>query len=180
MPAAELSEAWPSADPQTVAAAARLLARWPALRPFATIGAGSVVVGGVVAAVSRPTGFELGSWLAAFLVLVGGVAQVALGAGQAWLVPDRLGPAVIRAEVLAWNVGVVATVVGSLASAPVVSTVGATATSAALVVFLRTAGGGRARRGRRDRLLLALYRAVLLVVLVSTPIGLALAWTRHG
>ena len=43
-------------------------------------------LGGAVAAVSDPFSFEQGSWLAAFLVLVGGVVQIALGAGQAALV----------------------------------------------------------------------------------------------
>ena len=52
-------------------------ARW-----FVAAGSSCVVVGGLVAAATGPTGFEDGSWVAAYLVLVGGVAQIALGVGQ--------------------------------------------------------------------------------------------------
>ena len=52
-----------------------MIARWPSVRPFLLIGSLCTIAGGLVAAVTRPTGFVLGSWTAAFLVLVGGVAQ---------------------------------------------------------------------------------------------------------
>ena len=53
----------------------RLLACWSVVGPFVLVGSVCIVAGGLVAAVSRPSGFELGSWLAAYLVLVGGVAE---------------------------------------------------------------------------------------------------------
>ena len=39
----------------------------------------SVALGGLVAAVAQPLDLAHGSWLAAYLVLVGGVAQGAMG-----------------------------------------------------------------------------------------------------
>jgi hypothetical protein len=41
-----------------------------------------IVAGGAVAAVNSAAPFGHGSWLAAYLVLVGGVSQVVLGAGR--------------------------------------------------------------------------------------------------
>jgi hypothetical protein len=154
----------------------RVVARWSVAAPFLVVGAASVIAGGLVAAVTRPTGFEMGSWLAAYLVLVGGVAQIALGVGQAALAQLSPPSATVRAEVVSWNLGLGATMIGSLASLPVVTSLGAVATIAALVLFLRGVRG-RATEARRWRLL---YGGVILVVLVSTPIGLALAWARHG
>lgn len=181
MPTAELrSDHEAAPGPVAAAVAERFVARWPAMRPFVVIGVPSIVAGGLVAAVSRPTGFDLGPWLAAFLVLVSGVAQLALGIGQAWLAADPPARPVVRVELVTWNVGIAATVAGSLSSAPVVSTIGSVATAAALAVFLGTVGRGAAGPGSRDRVLLVVYRLIVLVVLLSTPIGLVLAWTRHG
>ena len=42
-------------------------------------GIGSVVLGGLVAAVTEPLDLTHGSWVAAYLVLVGGVGQGAMG-----------------------------------------------------------------------------------------------------
>ncbi len=53
--------------------------------PAAAVGAASVVVGGLVAAVTATAPSEHGAWLAAYLVLGCGVAQIALAAGQALL-----------------------------------------------------------------------------------------------
>jgi hypothetical protein len=49
-----------------------------------------IVAGGAVAAVNSAAPFGHGSWLAAYLVLVGGVSQVVLGPGGSPFV--RLGP----------------------------------------------------------------------------------------
>lgn len=153
-----------------------LIARWPAVRPFLVVGSVCIVAGGVVAAVTRPTGFELGSWLAAYLVLVGGVAQIGLGTGQAWLAQAPPRWEEVRTEVVAWNLSVVATVVGTLLAAPIVTTVGGIALVVALGRFLvgvRTTGAG-------SRLVRVAYRGLTAIVLVSTPVGLVLAWIRHG
>jgi hypothetical protein len=144
-------------------------------RPFVIIGATSITAGGVVAAATRPLAIELGSWLAAFLVLVAGVAQLALGVGQGWFAATAPPVRRVTAEVTAWNAGAGLTVAGTLTERPIVTSVGAAAVVTALVLFLRTTRGG----GVRPAWLANVYRGVITVVLVSTPIGQVLAWTRH-
>ena len=63
--------------------AAQLVARWPAMRAFVVLGAVAIVAGGLIAAVTRPSGFAEGPWLAAYLVLVGGVALTSLAPRRA-------------------------------------------------------------------------------------------------
>ncbi len=152
-----------------------IVERWPAARPFLAVGLGCVVAGGVVAAVSRPTEFQLGPWVAAYLVLVGGVAQGALGAGQAWLSSSAPSRRLVRVQLVAWGVGVSATVAGQLLHVPAITSVGGLVTGCALLVFLNSVGAS----ARPPRWAFVMYRACILTVLVSTPIGLALAWMRH-
>lgn len=152
--------------------------RWRWAVPFVVIGSVAVVAGGLVAAVTGPTDFEHGSWLAAFLVLVGGVAFIALGAGQAWLTSERPSERVVRLELGVWNAGVAATIVGTLVTAPWLTTIGGLATLAALAVFLRTVL--RPRAADVPRWAWRGYVAGVGVLLVSTPIGLLLAWIRAG
>ena len=152
-----------------------LFVRWPVVWPFLVVGAASIVVGGIVAAVTRPTGFALGSWLVAYLVLVAGVADIALGVGQAWLAGEAPRRADVTIELVTWNGAVVATIVGTVAASPLVTTIGGIALVVALLRFLagvRTTGGS-------SNTSLVLYRFVLTIVLVSTPVGLVLAWIRH-
>lgn len=153
-----------------------LIARWPAARPFVVVGSVCTIAGGLVAAVTRPTGFELGSWLAAYLVLVGGVAQIALGVGQAWLAGEPPRQTEVRAEAVTWNLAVVATVAGTLVPAPILTTLGGIATVVALGRFL----AGVRTAGAASRTARTLYRGFAAIVLVSTPVGLALAWIRHA
>ena len=162
-------------------AAEILLERWPSARPFVVVGAAAVAAGGAVAAVTRPTGFELGPWLAAFLVLVGGVAQIALGAGQAW-VADRLpDTGTVRAELTIWNIGLAATMAGSLLPAPLLTALGAVAVLIALALFLSaTRPHHDAAAAVAPRWARILYPLGIVVLLISTPIGLVLSWTLHG
>ena len=84
------------------------------------IGGSFVVLGGLVAAVTGPLGLEHGSWLAAYLVLVCGVAQFAIGTAQSG---QGLG-----AKPMPWargwvqltclNLGNVAVIVGTLVREP--------------------------------------------------------------
>lgn len=152
-----------------------LLARWIEARAFCVIGGVAVVAGGVVAAVTRPLDFDLGSWVAAFLVLVGGVGQIALGGGQSWLVAARTPGHVVRAELLTWNLGSVLTIVGTLVEVPAVTTVGGVLLAVALALFFNAT---RESSGS-PRWLRLLYRGFVGAVLISIPIGLVLAFLRH-
>ena len=108
-----------------------------------------------------------------YLVLVGGVAQVALGAGQALLAPRLPSRRLVAAEFAGWNAGNAAVLIGTLAGvAPLVDAGGALLVAAlALLVH-----GTRGARGHRSWPLHA-FRLLAAVLLVSIPVGLLLAGT---
>ena len=145
----------------------------PEVQPFLTIGAAAIVTGGICAAVTGPTEWEHGSWVAAFLVLVVGVGQIGLGVAQAALTTDvdarRRGR-----QALSLNSGAALVIAGTLASLPIVVTAGSVLVLAALVSF------ARAERGRvvARPWMASAYTALLVVLIVSTPIGIALSWLR--
>ncbi|WP_211489645.1 hypothetical protein [Georgenia thermotolerans] len=153
-----------------------LRVRWAAMRPGAVVGFLCIVIGGLVAAVTGPTGLEHGSWAAAYLVLVAGVAQLGLFAGQAWLAARPPTRRTVGWELAAWNAGNVAVLAGTFAGAvpPVVA--GGVALVVALVLFLR---GVRAPRPGWTAWLAA-YRLLAGVIAVSIPVGLVLSAVRHG
>src|SRR5512144_1772590 len=64
---------------------------WLPALPYALVGAALVLAGGLIAAVGSATEWRRAAWVAAYTVLVGGVAQIALGAGRVLLggVPHR-------------------------------------------------------------------------------------------
>lgn len=148
--------------------------RWRPSVPLLTAGSVAIIAGGLAAAVTGPTEWDHGSWAAAFLVLVTGVAQIGLGAAQAHLAPVTPGIGFAAVECALWNAGCLAVIVGTLLSAPIAVSIGSALLVAALGMstFAVRGTGGR-------RLLLVLYRALLIVLLMSIPIGTTLAWTRH-
>jgi len=139
------------------------------------IGAGLVVLGGLVAAATGPLALAKGSWLAAYLVLVCGVAQAAMGR-----VPSRSvrSPRSGWALLAGWNAGNAAVIAGSLVSQPVLVDAGGLLLLVVLVVLLvdtlrRSPDDDAGRRAARG-----LFAALLLVLIVSIPIGLVLAHLR--
>ncbi len=134
--------------------------------PFAVLGLACVVAGGLLAAAVARTPSEHAVWASAYLVLVGGVAQVAIGAAQTWLAADR--PGVLGAELAGWNLGNAAVIAGTVAGVSAVTDVGGALLVAALALLL--AG---TRRGRGGWWLRG-YRTLLVVVLVSIPVGLVI------
>lgn len=138
------------------------------------LGGLAIVAGGLVAAVTGPLSLDHGSWLAAYLVLVGGVASVAVGAAQTWLVTTRASGGASVAQVLAWVVGNIGVVVGSLTGSSAVVIVGGALLVVSLVIALTAA------LRVRHRALGWAYRAVLAVVAVSIPVGLVLSVIRNA
>lgn len=141
---------------------------------FLVIGAVCIVVGGLVAGVSGPLRLEHGSWTAAYLVLVGGVAQIALGGGQGVLASRAPSTAVVVTESVAWNLGGAAVIGGTLVRLPVIVDLGGIMLVIALALMIRTVRASSVRR----RWLLWTYRAMVGVILVSIPIGLVLSSLR--
>lgn len=146
------------------------------------IGAAGVVLGGLVAAVTGPLSLPRGSWLAAYLVLVVGVSQYTMGRVSTWFgvgSSDRI----VWSQLIGWNCGNTAVVVGTLITMPYLVDVGGVVLLIVLLTLLRDALRRRPivdvaptsrRLGRRA------YTFLLIALVVSVPIGLALAHLRAG
>ncbi len=148
--------------------------RWRVASPLLIAGGLSIVAGGLVAAVTGPTNWERGSWVAAFLVLVAGVAQIGVGASQAHLGPTPTSASSTAVECALWNLACIATIVGSLLNNTVVVAIASTPLVAALIMSTFAVRGSQSRH---QRLLLA-YRLLLILLLASIPVGITLAWAR--
>lgn len=175
---------------------------WPAAAPFVLFGIAAIIAAGLICAVlasmlsgaahdiasmvppeqgssmlvSVPLAqYQVLAWLAAYLVLVVGIAQIGLGAGQSWLanrVPSR---AVLAVEFAAFNLGNAGVVIGTLAEAPALVDAGGGALVIALLLFLwsvRSRGAGGWVR--------YVYWLLAAILIVSIPVGLVLAHVRHG
>ncbi|HEX7105216.1 MAG TPA: hypothetical protein VF218_04560 [Acidothermaceae bacterium] len=157
----------------------RASARWVGSWPLFAIGGIGVIAGGLVAAATAPSPTEHGSWAAAYLVLVVGVAQVALGAGQLALCEGTPSTRLVGLEAAGWNVGNALVIAGTLAG----NAAAVYAGGALLVVALATFTHGVRRSpalSRGGRLLLYAFRTLVLLLLVSIPTGLVLATIRGG
>ena len=66
--------------------------------------------------------------------------------------------------------------IGTLIASPPLTTVGGAALIASLVVFLVEV----LKHGARPGWVRTVYVSVVGFVLLSTPVGLVLAWVRHG
>lgn len=144
----------------------------PAERPFVLLGSACIVGGGLVSAAAAPTASYLSSWAVAYLVLVAGAAQVVLGLGQARLTSD-LTRRVLQAELLAWNLGNAAVLVGTLLGAAPALYAGCALLVAALALVLY------AVRRARPGWLLTTTRIIVVLLLVSIPVGIVLQAARH-
>jgi hypothetical protein len=135
-----------------------------------------IVAGGGVAAVNSAAPFGHGSWLAAYLVLVGGVSQGVLGAGRLALHAPPLSRTLSQAQVVLWNVGSLAVPAGVLGDAPTLVTVGSVALLCALALFAAEARGLRREvRGRA-----VVYLTIVVTLVVSVVICSALADAAPG
>lgn len=152
-----------------------LVARWRSSAPILLAGGVWIIAGGLAAAVTGPSGWEHGSWIAAFLVLVAGVAQIGVGSCQAQLAPVPPTVRFAAVECAAWNAACISVVVGTLLAFPIIVSIGGASLVAALVMSALAVRGS----GSRHPSFLRLYRALVVVLLVSVPIGIALSWTRH-
>jgi hypothetical protein len=148
--------------------------RWRPSTPLLAAGAVSIIAGGLAAAVTGPTGWEHGSWVAAFLVLVAGVAQISLAVAPVELTTTPATARVAAVECALWNAGCLTVIAGTLVSNPVAVTIG----SAPLVATLAISFLAVHVPVGHPRLAFA-YRALIIVLLASIPVGVALAWIRR-
>lgn len=138
-------------------------------------GAAAVVLGGLTAAVAEPLALAKGSWAAAYLVLVVGVAQIAMGsARQRWNRDDS--DAGGWAQFTMWNLGNVAVIIGTATSAVLVVFAGAALLVVALVLAILATFG---IEGGHARTMLLGYRALLVLLGISIPVGMVLSAIRN-
>ena len=137
----------------------------PAL-PFAGVGTACVVAGGLVAAATAPAPSEHHSWAAAYLVLVAGVTQIALGVGQALLASNPPSRRVLAGGFTAWNAGNAAVLAGTMVDATPLVDVGGVLLVLALALLMFGVRG----TGWRDGWGLRLYWLLIAVMLVSIPV----------
>ncbi|MEO6886061.1 MAG: hypothetical protein ABI232_07230 [Jatrophihabitantaceae bacterium] len=145
----------------------------PAHRWFVLLGGACVIGGGLVSAAMAPAATYHSSWAVAYIVLVAGVAQVALGLGQAGLVGEDLPRWVLRSELVGWNLGNAAVVAGTLLDVTLALYVGCALLVAALGLVLyaiRNAQPGRT---------LVTIRAIVVLLLISMPVGVVLQAATH-
>ena len=154
----------------TVAALSHIRVRSAA--PFAAVGVACIVAGGVVAAATAHAPTEHALWAVAYLVLVGGVGQLALGTGQAWLAGAPPSTAVLAVEFAAWNVGNAAVITGTIAGLVWLTDLGGVLLVLALALLLTGTAGARPGWALRS------YRILVALILVSIPVGLVLARVR--
>lgn len=131
-----------------------------------------VIVGGLVAAAASASPFAHDAWLAAYLVLVGGVSQIALGVGQRFLRVAPVPTETARLEFVLWNAGNIVVVAGVLLDVPAIVLVGSGALCVALGLFAHSVRGVSPRCGVPA----ALYRVVLVGLAISVPVGCVLAF----
>lgn len=155
-------------DRQVPAVLNQLWDRRAVFAPFAALGSVSVLTGGIVAAaIAAPHPTRHGVWAVAYLVLVGGVSQIALGAGQALLTdtPTSAKRAGITAVLFNLaNIGVLTGVISGL-----IPVLHPSATLLMVTLGLCLYGvRGSTRRGWP----LYSYRLIVAVLALSIPIGL--------
>lgn len=148
--------------------------RWVRNAPFLITGAVGIVAGGFAAAVAGAVTWGHGAWTAAFLVLIVGVAQVVLGLAQAVLAPVLLDRSMVLLQWLLWNVGCAAVIGGTQVDSTVIVAVGSILFLAALV-FSGVTVRAHSDLAGTSRVLLVIYRVLLVVLLVSVFVGIVLS-----
>lgn len=146
----------------------RLWDRRAIFGPFAVPGAVSVVAGGLLAAaIAAPAPTRHGVWAAAYLVLVLGVGQIALGTGPALLASTPPTARMVAVTAALFNIANIAILLGIVTNHIAVFDAGSLLLLIALVLFLHSV-----RHGARRGMPLYVYRLLVAVLVISIPIGL--------
>ena len=137
--------------------------------PFRITGVLAIIAGGMLSAVLAHAPTRPVMWLVAYLVLVVGVAQIALGDGQVRLASPPVSRALLASQWLLFNGGNGLVMAGRLLACPAAIAAGALALATALVLFLRGvrgAGGGWLRYA---------YRLLVVLLGCSALVGAGLS-----
>ena len=143
--------------------------RYAAL-PFAIVGTAAIIFGGLFSAATARAASYHSAWLVAYLVLVVGIAQLALGLGQWWLASAPLRPAAMLVQLVTFNAGNAGVIAGTLLASSLWVNIGSAFAAIGLVLF------GRAVRSPRQRgAVLWSYLALVVLLLLSVIVGLIFA-----
>lgn len=142
-------------------------------------GASISLLAALVAAAARATEpFDHGIWLVAYLLLVGFLAQLLLGLGQAKPLAGVSGEEdpPVGAQAFFWNAGVVAVPVGVLLGMRLFVVLGSVALLTALAAFWQASRRRRSAVEAESRALGVAYAALIVIMTASVFVGTALAW----
>ncbi len=154
---------------ESAAIGAPLGGRWTIL-PFLALGTGAITFAGLFSAATARSASYHSAWFVAYLVLIAGLAQIALGVGQWWLASRKLGVATAIAQLALFNLGNAGVVVGTLLAAPFWVDAGSAGIAVALALFVL-----KVRSPRRRGLALWGYWALVVLLLISVVIGIYFA-----
>ncbi|HEU4808522.1 MAG TPA: hypothetical protein VFT01_09680, partial [Homoserinimonas sp.] len=98
-----------------------------------------------------------------------------IGIVQAALASKQPSPRIVAAELVAWNAGSAAVIIGTAVTMPLIVHAGGLSLVVALTLLIVTV-----RRNAEPRWALWTYRALLVIILAGIPIGLTLAHLRAG
>jgi hypothetical protein len=151
------------------------------LRPFLIAGVACIIAGGLLAAATAYVTTQKTAWATAYIVLVGGVAQIGLGAAVAWLAPTAPRRAAWWAFA-GWNLGNAGVLTGQLAGILILTDIGTVILVAALVTVFAAVGGWPGRGARASGAgapdhpgVLWAFRGLVILLAVTMPIGVILA-----
>ncbi len=144
--------------------------------PFLVTASLAMVAAGLISAVTASTPSHDAAWAVAYLVLVVGVAQAGFGLGQAWLTVCRPARLLIGAQWATYNLGNAGVILGTLNDRVWLVDLGGALLVAALVMFFATSLPLQSKGAWSEpRWLLTAYRGLILIILISIPVGLLLA-----
>ena len=147
--------------------------RLSAAIPFLIVAALAIVGGGLVAAAVAHAPSQPLIWMVAYLVLVVGTAQAALGMAQAYLSLSPPSPTFRMTEFVLFNAGNISVIGGTLCSSWPVVLAGTALFSTALAMFLYSSWKSR------GGWLIHVYRLLLTILFAGAAVGLVLSAVRH-
>jgi hypothetical protein len=149
--------------------ASQVISRWQWML-FVVAGAILILAGGFAAAIDGVTPSPHLSWASAYLVLVCGSAQIALGGGQALINSTRSRPHLVPYQFATFNLANASVLAGTLSGLSVVLDAGSALFLVALGLFAWGTKGADSHHT-----VTFFYRTALFVLGVSVPIGVLLA-----
>lgn len=143
--------------------------RWAPAIPFSVVAALAIIGGGLVAAAIAYAPTQHTVWMVAYLVLVVGVAQFALGIGQALLAAGKPPVGLLASQCSIFNIGNAGVIAGTMLNLFPLVVAGGLLLVLALALFLYGVHNARGHSA------LYAYKAILVLICMSAIAGIFLA-----